>query len=188
MEDVVWHDRGFRYLEFVAVKRLMCAMPTTLLCLQAFFDYDLNKAEADNGFRPSPDLSIAVYDPALTLRNSVGGELDQHDRHQRLSSMNIDLALKYRILVNGSGAYDYMSGLTVTSTPTRDVVCTTRCNMIYYSGPCAATLFSPIPTFHRNVERERRAMTWDDVATSAGTYYSFVQYVAWVLSGLAFSA
>jgi hypothetical protein len=79
-----------------------------------------------------------------------------------------------------AGAYDYT--LSLSSSPTFGLVCNTSQNDSY---PCHSSLYINIPSFKRTVVKSTKAMDWVDVAASAGAYYSFVQFLSWILSGLA---
>jgi hypothetical protein len=79
-----------------------------------------------------------------------------------------------------AGAYDYT--LSLSSSPTLGLVCNTAQND---SHPCHSSLYIIFPSFERTVVKSMRKMDWVDVAASAGAYYSFVQFLSWILSGLA---
>ena len=182
-ENFPYRNRTYRYLEFRTNQTMTCTRPTTLLWLEAFFDYDADKADSKEGFMPSPGLSLAIFDPALSLSDALESNYTRMIDINALGSTSINLDLFYRINLDATAAYDYK--LTISSTPSLNLVCNTGSNGTNYSGPCATRILLRISSFHRTILEEKKGISWSKIANSAGAWYSLIQFFSWVLSGAA---
>jgi hypothetical protein len=184
-EDFSYHNSSYRYLEFRTDEKLMCTRPTTLLLLQAFFDYNLDEAEAENDFQPSPLLSIAVFDSRLNLTYALEHNYTHMLDIPALGSTSIDLGLRYRKYLDGSAAYDYQ--YTLSSAPAFDLPCNTSPGG-NNSRACTTSLLIRIPSFQRTIIEERRGISWSGIVVEAGAWFSLVQVVSWIFSGSALNS
>ncbi len=180
VENFQYRNRTYRYLEFRADERMICTRPTTLLWLQAPFDYNADKAEAQEGFMPSPGLSLAIFDPKNNLSYALENNYTRMIDINALGSTSINLDLFYRINLDDTAAYDYK--ITLSSTPSLNLVCNTGSNGTQYSGPCATRILLRISSFHRTILQEKKGISWTKIVNSVGAWYSLVQFVSWVLS------
>ncbi|KAL8659517.1 MAG: hypothetical protein Q9202_007086 [Teloschistes flavicans] len=167
IEDFGWQNTTYRYVSWRPSAKLVVGVPTYRMTLQAFFTYNASQSLADSKATQSPSLWLAIYDPQLDLTDALKMGYTR---------------LRYRQAPNQPPAYDYAE-VSLSSNQDLDIVCDTSPGK--YVHPCHVTLFIQIPTFERKVIMQSPVMRWTDVAASAGAYFSFVQFVSWILSGQA---
>ena len=189
----------YRYIAFDSPPWLITNTPTYMLLLQTFFDCKLapytvlNRAlthSPDNvtkAFEDSstwnPSLSLAVYDPALGMQKSF----EQGYTRMRLINANgivaVNVGLWMRQAPGYEPAYDYP--LDISNSQAANITCDTSTNTTF-QGACHVSLFITIPNFERTITTRQKQMGWSDVVASAGAYFSFVQFISWIISAQAF--
>jgi hypothetical protein len=149
----------------------------------------------------NPSLLIAVYDPTLGLQEAFETGYTRMNLINANGIVAVNIGLQVHQGLDGNSAYDYTLGLS--SSPARDLVCDTS-SATTYKYPCHLSLFVQIPNFDRTIISTMKVMEWlvsselspfikgtltvtpQDVAASAGAYFSFVQFVSWIVSAQAF--
>ncbi|RDW57818.1 hypothetical protein BP5796_12619 [Coleophoma crateriformis] len=136
-EGFVWYNTSFRYLLFQPTEDLISPQPTYLMMLQVFFNYNLTQATIDSGFGPQPSLSIAVFDPDLTLEEAMRNGYTSLVDINANAATSINLDIVRRQNTPGADAnYDY-SNLVISSVPALDLVCNTATEG---SWPCVTII------------------------------------------------
>ncbi|EPE35324.1 hypothetical protein GLAREA_11023 [Glarea lozoyensis ATCC 20868] len=181
-QEFIWQNTSYRYVVFDSPKWLISTNPTYLLLLQTFFDYNATKALLDSS-TVNPTLHLAIYDPTLGLQRAFETGYTRMNLINANGIVAVNIGLRLRQGLDGVSAYDFTLGLS--SSPARDLVCDVS-SASTYQYPCHLSLFVQVPNFDRTIVRTRAGMGWSDVAASAGAYFSFVQFVSWILSAQAF--
>ena len=125
---------------------------------------------------------MAVYDPALGLVPSLNLVFTRMSLVSANGIVAVNIGLRLRT-VDTITAYDY--SLSLSNSPALELTCDTSSTESYYHD-CRLELFVHITGFDRVVSRTRKVLSWADVAASAGAYFSFVQFVSWIVSAQAF--
>ncbi|KAI0830953.1 hypothetical protein F5Y06DRAFT_290631 [Hypoxylon sp. FL0890] len=178
-----WRGATYRTLTLVSSKALLCTVPTTLMLAQAFLWYDSSKAINDSSRLLSPSLSVAVYDPTLTLEQALENDYTRPILVNANGMIEVNLGLNYRQVRGKPPAYDY--DLSMSTIPSLDMRCDIGSDTRAPTGPCFISLWLQFPTFERQVSTQSYAMSWSDVVASAGSWLSLFQIVSWIVSGLA---
>ncbi|KAL2052005.1 hypothetical protein ABVK25_007697 [Lepraria finkii] len=181
IEGFHWQNTTYRYLSWRPTPKLIDRVPAFLMTLQAFFTYNASQSLADSSATQSPSLWLAIYDPKLDLNDALRMGYTRMVLISANGNNAINLGLTYRQAPNFPPAYDY--DLSLSSNQNLNLVCDTSPGK--YIRPCHVTFFIQFPTFDRRVILQQPVMRWMDVAASAGAYFSFVQFVSWILSGQA---
>jgi len=184
VEDFVWMNISYRYKVFDSPSWLIDQTPTYTLLLQTFFDYNATKA-LDESSTTNPSLMIAVYDPILGMQKAFDLGYTRMYLVNANGIVAVNIGLQVRDEGNGISAYDY--SLSLISTPATDLVCDTS-SAETYKWPCHMSLFVQIPNFDRSIITTEKTMTWMDVASAAGGYFSFLQFLSWIISAQAWSS
>ncbi|KAI1410001.1 hypothetical protein F5Y13DRAFT_202628 [Hypoxylon sp. FL1857] len=181
-----WHGATYRTLTLVSSEALLCTVPTTLMLAQAFLWYDSSKAINDSSRLLSPSLSVAVYDPTLTLEEALENDYTRPILVNANGMIAVNLGLNYRQVRGKPPAYDY--DLSLSTVPSLDMRCDNGSDTRASTGPCFISLWLQFPTFERQVSTQSYAMSWSDVVASAGSWLSLFQIISWIISGLALQA
>ncbi|KAI0901157.1 hypothetical protein F4806DRAFT_183142 [Annulohypoxylon nitens] len=183
IQDFEWQGVQYRTLTLVSSEALLCTVPTKLMLAQAFLWYDSSKALNDSSRLLSPSLSIAVYDPTLSLRQALENDYTRPILVNANGMVAVNLGLNYRQTRGKAPAYDY--DVSLSTIPAVDMLCDRGSDTTPSTGPCFLSLWLQFPTFERQVSTQGYAMEWPDVVASAGSWLSLFQIISWILSGLA---
>ncbi|KAG9233345.1 hypothetical protein BJ875DRAFT_464429 [Amylocarpus encephaloides] len=163
----------------------MSKSPATMLQLQASFNYNSTQSRLDSSTRLSPSLFLAVYDPTLGLDASLSQGFSRLSLIPANGIVSIAISLRLHNL-HGLSAYDY--DLNISSSPAMELTCDLGGDSNGgYTHDCRVSLFMQFTGFERVIVGSRKKMSWADVAASAGAYFSFVQFISWIVSLQAFS-
>jgi hypothetical protein len=128
-------------------------------------------------------MAIAVYDPRLSIQQALNQNYTRLILVDASAETQISVALRLiKTFLNPTGFYDY--DLSITSTTALSLPCDTGNNGTYYSNACATTIMLQIPTFRRTTLEEVEKLKFESAMAIAGAYFSFVQIISWVVSGL----
>ncbi|KAI1456514.1 hypothetical protein F4805DRAFT_468035 [Annulohypoxylon moriforme] len=181
--NFTWQGTKYRTLTLVSSEALLCTVPTTLMLAQAFLWYDSSKAINDSSRLLSPSLSIAVYDPTLSLSEALENDYTRPILVNANGMVAVNLGLNYRQVRGRTPAYDY--DVSLSTIPALDMLCNVGSDSKPATEPCFLSLWLQFPTFERQVSTQGYAMSWADVVASAGSWLSLFQIISWILSGLA---
>jgi hypothetical protein len=184
IEDFIWMNTSYRYKVFDSPSWFIGHNPTYMLLLQTFFDYNATEA-LDESSTTNPSLMIAVYDPTLGMQNSFELGYTRMNLVNANGIVAVNIGLQVRDGGNGISAYDY--SLSLVSSPATDLVCDTT-SAETYKYPCHMSLFIQVPNFDRSTITTEKVMTWMDAASAAGGYFSFLQFLSWIISAQAWLA
>lgn len=175
-----WQNTTYRMLTWTPAKYMINKTPTVPLLLQAFFNYNSDKAFEDSFSHPSPSLWLAVWDANLSLQESLEYGYTRLKPFNALGESSISLGLRYREEPKKTSAYDYE--FTPSTIPETKMTCDTSSDENY--DPCHATINLQYPSFQRDVITIEAKMRWQDVAEAVGSWLSLFQVSSWMLSGL----
>ncbi|KAH8590421.1 hypothetical protein B0O99DRAFT_691635 [Bisporella sp. PMI_857] len=180
IEDFVWMNTSYRYVAFNSPPWLSTSTPTYMLLLQAFFDYNVQKAKDDSSSY-NPSLYVAIYDPALGMQKAFEQGYTRMKLINAYSIVAINIGLRKRQAPDYEPAYDYT--LDISSSPVAELPmpCDTS-TVLTYQYACHTCLFITIPNFERTTIVRQKRLDWLGVAASLGAYFSLVQFVSWIVS------
>ncbi|KIM95647.1 hypothetical protein OIDMADRAFT_133314 [Oidiodendron maius Zn] len=185
IRDFVWQNASYRYLNMQATSAMLCNIPTTLMILQAFYWFNSTQEFVDSSWKLSPSLWVAIYDPTLTLQEALENGYTRMVLINANGMTAINLGLNYRQAFGSAPAYDYE--LSISTIPATSIVCDLGSTTQAATGPCHISLFLQIPSFTRQTSLLSYEMGWtQDVVSNAGAYFSFIQLISWIFSGIAF--
>jgi len=213
----MWMDTSYRYKVFDSPSWFIGQNPAYMLLLQTFFDCKLilhshtiailitntdNATKAlDESSITDPSLMMAVYDPILGMQHAFDLGYTRMHLVGANGNVAVNIGLQVRDGGNGISAYDY--SLSLVSSPATDLVCDTS-SAATYKYPCYMSLFIQVPNFDRSIITTEKAMKWivstfcpwvliadcfnQDAASVAGGYFSFLQFLSWIISAQAWLA
>ncbi|OCL11260.1 hypothetical protein AOQ84DRAFT_336188 [Glonium stellatum] len=169
-------DTGHRYVSFRPAGYVISRGANFYMTIQAFFTYNTSHIESNS--IPSPDLWLMVYDPSLEWKDAYYNGYGPITLFNANGVTTINIGLVYYESLNGTGYYSY--DIELSTTPNINLVCDVSEDDI---ALCHTSLVIQIPRFDRSVNKQQMSMTWPDVATEAGSYFAFVQFLSWIFSG-----
>ena len=151
----------------------------------------------DWNIRGYPNFWLLVYDPTIPAQEAYKSGTAGLTLINANGFTTVTLTPSYFKRRDSLPHYEYDA--QVSTTPMLDVVCdVAERNMkladAKVKGPndnAYATCYAFIAIRYANLEREtateRPVMEWGDVVMSVGSYFALVQFVCWVVSGLAWT-
>ncbi|KAI1101405.1 hypothetical protein F4804DRAFT_344013 [Jackrogersella minutella] len=167
--NYTWQGTKYRTLTLVSSEALLCTVLTTLMLAQAFL-----KAVNNSSRLLSLSLSVAVYDPTLTLTEALENDYTRPILVNANGMVVINLGLNYRQVRDRDPAYDY--DISLSTVPALDLLCDKGSDTQPATKPCFLSLWLQFPTFERQVSTQGYAISWA---------LSLFQIISWILSGLA---
>lgn len=106
----------------------------------------------------SPSLWLAIWDPMLSLEESLEYGYTRLQLIDASSMVSISLDLRRMEMPSRQAAYEYQL-TSISSVPANRLTCDLG-NPSEYYGPCHVTLLIQFPTFEREVVSVQHEMVW----------------------------
>lgn len=151
-----------------------------------------SKWSANSSIIGSPNFWLLVYDPVIPAQQVYTSGTAGLSLINANGVNTVTLSPTYVQRRDSPPHYEYNA--IVSTSPNLNIVCdvATR-NMspgatsnVYTD--CTAFILFRFGNLDRTTINERPAMEWADVVASIGSYFALVQFVCWVISGLAWTS
>ncbi|KAG6365603.1 hypothetical protein INS49_007214 [Diaporthe citri] len=152
-----WRNTSYNKLAWITTESMVNVIPTTPVLAQAFFKYNTTRAFGDSFQSFSPSLWLAIWDPMLSLEESLEYGYTRLQLIDASSMVSISLDLRRMEMAGKQPAYEYQL-TSISSVPSKRLTCDLDNPSEPYYGPCHVTLLIQFPTFEREVVSVQREM------------------------------
>lgn len=182
LADDFYEDIAYRILQ--PSPNLMVNTTSATFVLQLYSTFSSSRTPAGWPI-PAPALTILINDRTISLQDAINNDISTRTMIDAHGTTSLSITPEYHIGFGRDPYYPYTTA-NVGSKSALNVICDVA-KPDEYTGPCYFTLDIRCVSMERLEVRKQKQMSPPDVFIEFDAYYALLQFIAWIVAGVATS-